>query len=329
MLHRVCATLIVLLLVTGSLHGQDKKDWKPHPLAPSLPLLTDEEYARIEKIIDVFIDYDSGLLPGGNGKKILADFDALGPEAIPSLIEGLNKAANLKSSCPAVIIGKKLKKLLVASTDGQLLDFARESVGIGVTIPRHMNVIKDLKVACILRKSHLQQTGQLAPPGKKAVKAMNTEELAKAVDKEKGLYLKQILIELEQRPGEQVLLALGSAMSHPEADIRLLAQNLLLKHLAGQGPSTLKSLLKHQSDEVRLGVVFLIGSKKLAWGDELIDSLEDSSAKVRQVAHQALVQLSGKDFGPGPGASASQKAQSIQAWRHWWKGQSASSSQNK
>src|SRR5262245_40158469 len=67
--------------------GQDKKAWQPHPLAPSIPLLSEEEYTKIEEVIDRFIDYDSGKLPGGDGKKILADFNALGPEAIPPLIE--------------------------------------------------------------------------------------------------------------------------------------------------------------------------------------------------------------------------------------------------
>src|SRR5437764_5250451 len=105
-MFKTCTHAAVVILVSLSAAGlaQEKKPFKPHPLAPSLPLLSDAEYMQIEKIIDLLIDYDSGNLPDANGKKILAAFDALGPEAIPPLIEGLNKAGNLQASCPAVII---------------------------------------------------------------------------------------------------------------------------------------------------------------------------------------------------------------------------------
>src|SRR5205085_2671202 len=102
-------------------------------------------------------------------------------------------------------------------------------------------------------------------------------ELAVAAAKEKGLFVKQILIELEQRQDEQVAMSLGAAMTRPETDVKQLAQNLLLKYLARQTPAELKALLKCSQEEVRLGVVYVIGAKKLPWGDELIDALEDSS----------------------------------------------------
>src|SRR5262245_5150953 len=79
-----------------------------NPIAPSLPVLTKEQEERIEKVIDRFILFDSGKLPAGQGAKAKADFLALGPEAIPQLIEGLNRAANLQDSCPEVLIARKL-----------------------------------------------------------------------------------------------------------------------------------------------------------------------------------------------------------------------------
>lgn len=324
------ASFVVILACVGTGWPQEAKVHKPHPLAPSIPLLSDEEYAKIEKIIDRFIDFDSGLLPGNDGKKILADFEALGPEALPPLLEGLNKAANLQASCPAVIIAKKIKKLIIASTDGQLLDYVRDSVGLGVTIPRHQNSLKDLKLACMLRKSYLQQAGLLLPPGKKAPKLLGTDELANAAGKEKGPYLKQVLTELEQRDGEKVLIGLSAALARPEQETRLLAHSLLLKHLDRQSPSALKSLLQTKQEPVRLSVILYIGTRKLAWGDELIDALEDESPKVQQLARQALVQLSGgKDFGPAPTASASARQAAVEQWRQWWKGKNSSTSQNK
>ncbi len=327
--HLVCCGCIVAILsVTSS--AQEKKAFKPHPLAPSIPLLSDDEYAKIDDIINTFIDYDSGKLPQGDGKKILADFNDLGPSAIPPLVDGLNRAANLQSSCPAVIIAKKLTKLVLGTTDGQLLDYIRQSIGIGVTIPRHMNAIKDLKIACMSRKAYLAQNGLLVPPGKLPPSTLTTDELVTAAAKEKSPYVKQILTELEQRTGDQVPLALVTAISRPEADVKQLAQNLLLKYLGKKSAADLKTLLKSETEEIRLGVVFVIGAKKLPLGSEMIDALEDPSAKVQQLAHQALVQLAGgKDFGPSTTSSDTARAEAIKAWRHWWQNKSGSTGQNK
>ena len=88
--------------------GEGKQPRERHPLAPSLPLLTEKESAAIDHIIDRFIAQDVGKLKGQEGLKAVADFKALGPEAIPNLIDGLNRAANLEDSCPAVLIAKKL-----------------------------------------------------------------------------------------------------------------------------------------------------------------------------------------------------------------------------
>src|SRR5260370_359594 len=88
---------------------------KPNPLAPSLPELTDEEELKIDQIIDRFIEYDTGKLKGPDGKAALAEFHKLGPEAIPALIRGLNRAAKFDHSCPAVTIAKKLSRMLSAT----------------------------------------------------------------------------------------------------------------------------------------------------------------------------------------------------------------------
>src|SRR5260370_42166624 len=97
------ATFFISLAMT-LVPAQDAKTPRPpHPLAPSLPLLTDKEYADIDAIIERFIQYDIGKLKGAEGRKALADFLALGPEAVFSLIDGFNRAANLEHSCPAVL----------------------------------------------------------------------------------------------------------------------------------------------------------------------------------------------------------------------------------
>ena len=72
-------TLTCLLLVQPP--AGDLKQRERHPLAPSLPLLTDKEYAAIDRIIDRFIAADVGKLKGAEAAKAVKDFQALGPEA--------------------------------------------------------------------------------------------------------------------------------------------------------------------------------------------------------------------------------------------------------
>ena len=87
-------TLTVLLLVPSD----SETPRKPHPFAPSLPQLTDEEEDKLDDIINRFILHDSGRLPGAEGTRARAEFDKLGPDAIPALIRGLNKAG------PSIIV---------------------------------------------------------------------------------------------------------------------------------------------------------------------------------------------------------------------------------
>src|SRR3712207_5013541 len=108
--------LVLALLLAETSHAQETPR-KTYPFAPSLPVLTREENARIDAVINRFILYDSGQLADADGEKILEEFEALGPEATVRLLWGLNRAANLQASCPAVIIGRKLTKLINRSEE--------------------------------------------------------------------------------------------------------------------------------------------------------------------------------------------------------------------
>ena len=125
-------SLAVMLLVPAQPGNPDAKQRKPNPLAPSLPLLTAEEEDKLDRIIDRFILFDLGQLPGEDGKRALADFKNLGPEAFFALVRGINKAATIEGSCPAATIAKKLGSVLRGSNDLDLLDFARENIGAGL-----------------------------------------------------------------------------------------------------------------------------------------------------------------------------------------------------
>jgi hypothetical protein len=317
-------TSTALILALTTFLPADAPSTKPrerHPLAPSLPLLTKEEQAKIEQIIDRFIDYDTGKLRGAEGAKALRDFQGLGREAIPCLIEGLNRAANLEHSCPAVIIARKLAGFLVASNDRDLLEFARENIGAGVTAKRHQAVIQDLRVMCMVRKGTLQRRDLAVG---KTLRSLPTAELVTAAGSERGPRLKAVLAELETRKGDDVINALAIAAASYEDDVHKLGQSLLLRHLSRVDGPGLKKLLKDDQAAVRATAARTIGSRKLRFGRELIDCLQDREDEVRQAARKALVRLAdGVDHGPEPNTSASALVEAIRRWEAWWARQTA------
>lgn len=315
-------TLAILLAADTKLTTETPR--KPNPFAPSLPLLSDEEEEALDAKIDRFIAQDIGQLKGEEGKKALAEFRNLGPEASFALIRGLNRAARIEESCPAVIIAKKLGALLGASTDMELLEFARENIGAGIERSRHMAVLKDLRVGVMLRKRSVMQQGIAfkppPPPAVAALRAMSPEQLFDAAGNAQGKDRDQILRELKQRKPEDVLARLaelaGDATNKKGQE---LARLLLGDYLANQKPAQLKELLGHESPEIRAATARAVGSKKLRLGAELIDLLEDKEPGVRESAHRALVQLSGgKDFGPKAKADAQEQANAVAKWRDWW-----------
>src|SRR5262245_41153977 len=52
--------------------------------------LTEEEEEKIEKVVNRFIQFDIGANP--RDKEALKELNKLGPEAIPSLIRGMNRS---------------------------------------------------------------------------------------------------------------------------------------------------------------------------------------------------------------------------------------------
>ena len=124
---------------------------KPHPLAPSLPELTEKEEAEIDRIIDRFIKADTGKLGGAEGRSAIDDFKELGPESTFALIRGFNKSAHIDHSCPALTISRKLTSILRSSNDVDLLQFAKENIGAGAKQTKYGDVIRQLKMSCSQR----------------------------------------------------------------------------------------------------------------------------------------------------------------------------------
>jgi hypothetical protein len=320
-------TTVLTLTLAMVLSADGDRPRKPNPFAPSLPLLTDEEEDKLDAIIDRFIDADIGKLRGEDYKKALQEFEKLGPEAIPALIRGLNKAAMIEGSCPAVVIARKLTKMLGTSEDRELLEYARENIGAGVGRTRHAVVLQDLRVSCMLRKGVLAReakskpstAGASAGSGDKALRSLSLSDLAKAAGSERGQRLKDVLIELETRRGDEAIAALGAAAASYESDVRDLARGLLEKNLVRQGMKVIKEKAKDDRAEVRAAVARLIGNKSLRLGGELIDLLGDDNAAVREAAHASLVKLSkGADHGPAKDAGTTERNEAVKKWRAWW-----------
>jgi len=319
-------TTFLTLALAAVLSADSESQRKPNPLAPSLPELTDEEEEKLDATIDRFIDADVGKLRGDDYKKAVRDFDKIGPEGIPALIRGLNKAAAIEGSCPAVVIGKKLSRMLGATEDRELLDYARENIGAGVGKTRHSVVLQDLRVACALRKGVLAREAKLRPArpatseaSDKTLRSLSVGDLAKAAGSERGPRLKEVLVELETRRGDEAIAALGSAAASYEGDVRDLARGLLDKNLVRQGTAVIKEKTKDDRAEVRAAAARVIASKGLKLGDALIDLLGDDNAAVREAAHTALVKLSkGADYGPAKDATTEDRAAAIKQWRAWW-----------
>jgi hypothetical protein len=321
------ATLLALLLA-GALPGDSKSDSerKQSSIAPSLHELSDEEEEALDQVITRFIDTDIGKLRGDDAKKAKKEFEKLGLDAVPALIRGLNRAAKIEGSCPAVLIADKLTKLLGSSEDPELLEFAHENIGLEVGNSRHNGVLLKLRVACTLRKGELARHGITAgtpakeESGEKSLRSLSVRELSEAAGKERGPQLKKVLTELSQRKGTEVVSALGSAAAAAyDSDGRKTARELLDRNLTRQSADVIKESLKDERPEIRSAAARAVGEKGLKFGKELIDLLSDDDAGARDAAHQALVKLNkGKDLGPDAKADDEARRDAIARWREWW-----------
>jgi hypothetical protein len=130
----------------------EKKDEFASPRTGRPGELSMEEEDRLDRLIDRFIEHDTGRR---RDPQALKEFLELGPEAIPALIRGLNKAAKMSHSCPATMIAKKLKQLLNRSEDEETLRFARENIGAGVGRTPYEPLLRELRVATMFRQRQL------------------------------------------------------------------------------------------------------------------------------------------------------------------------------
>jgi hypothetical protein len=148
---------------------------------------------------------------------------------------------------------------------------------------------------------------------------MSLTELAEAAGSERGPRLKEVLIELEQRRGDEAVAALGTAAGGYEGEVQQLARELLVRNLARQDAGLVKEKLKDERAEVRRAAALVAVARDVRLVGGVIDLLGDEDANVRAAARQALVRVSrGVDFGPAPNAAKAEQDAAIKKWREWW-----------
>ncbi|MCS6977348.1 MAG: hypothetical protein NZM31_10130 [Gemmatales bacterium] len=121
--------------------------------------LSREDEERFDEIIERFIRYDTGL---SQDRRAREELDALGPEAIPALIRGINRAARMSHSCPVSVLHRKLRSLLRSVDDERTLRFAYDNIGAGVGRSPYNGLLNDLKLTIILRRRELDDARRAA-----------------------------------------------------------------------------------------------------------------------------------------------------------------------
>ena len=309
-------TLFVLLLV---LAADDDAPRKQSAVAPSLKAITKEEEAKLEDIIDRFVRADTGKLKGDDARKAQKEFDSLPPEAIPSLIRALNRAAKDNQTCPVLTITKKLKKMLLASDDEKLLEYARDELGAdGADRSRYGGTLKSLRFEVLMRKNALARATPKPKPEPKTLAKQSTAELAKLASTERGEKLEGVIAELGKRDGKEALDGLIVAASASDAKVKKLAREAIESHLGRLSATALGPRLEDEDVEVRRAAV-RAAAKHARLVPKVIERTDDDSPEVRAEVRAALKALSkGEDFGPAPGASASERREAKKKWQAWW-----------
>jgi hypothetical protein len=312
-------TAVLVLALTLIAADDQAKPRKPSSIAPSLPALTREEEAKYDAILDRFIQADIGRLRGSAARKAIAEFEALKPEAIPAMIRGLNRAARLNATCPVLMIGKKLTRMLLASDDQKLLEFARDEIGADTANSKYKSALADIRVRIMLRKNYLANLTPSRPLAPRGPAALSTAELAKAASTERGAKLKGIIGELSKRDGKEAMAGLTVAASSYEGDTQKLAREAMDTVLGRLIASALAERLADENIEVRRSAVRVAAGKHASLVPKVIDLLTDDSGEVRAEARTALKKLSkGEDFGPSSDANRAQQRQAQKKWRDWW-----------
>ncbi len=146
--------------------------------------------------------------------------------------------------------------------------------------------------------------------------AKRCEELVNA----KGGEQMSVLARLRDAKGIENTDALALAIPKLSGDIRKQARDALTQRLTRMTAATLRDKLQEDSIEVRCAAALACGRKNAKEHiPDLLQLLDDPEGDVLQAVRVALSDLTGQDFGPAADAGHRGRAESVSAWRKWWK----------
>ena len=307
--------LLILLIMGQTVPITGKRE--PNPLAPSLPLLSDAEEARYDKIVNQFIKYDLGQLPGAEGLKAKNDFLKLTSESIPALFRGLQISSKLEHSCPVAMISQKLKSFLLKSEDDELLDFARDELTSALEGSRHAPLLQDMRLGVTLRRKVVLANKPAVP---KWLLSMTVAEMLKSLQEEENQQKHKLMAqELGRRGDHESLQGLGlfAVSFYPEVkepSIKLL-QEKMRKLKIGE----MQEFLKDTNPLLRQKAAEAMGNLKATKGaEDLVPLLLDANGGVQKAVREALVKIgAGKDFGPIDFSNSESVRKSQSEWKRW------------
>ena len=307
--------LLILLILGQTVPITGKRE--PNPLAPSLPLLSEAEEARYDKIVNQFIKYDLGQLPGAEGLKAKNDFLKLTSESIPALFRGLQISSKLEHSCPVAMISQKLKSFLLKSEDDELLDFARDELTSALEGSRHAPLLQDMRLGVTLRRKVVLANKPAVP---KWLLSMTVAEMLKSLQEEENQQKHKLMAqELGRRGDHESLQGLGlfAVSFYPEVkepSIKLL-QEKMRKLKIGE----MQEFLKDTNPLLRQKAAEAMGNLKATKGaEDLVPLLLDANGGVQKAAREALVKIgAGKDFGPIDFSNSESVRKSQSEWKRW------------
>jgi HEAT repeat protein len=257
-----------------------------------VPKPTAEREALYDAVVQRFVLYDLGRLPGLAGRKAMLDFEALGPDAIPALVRGLNRSATLDASCPVASISGKLGTLLAECKDLELLARVRDGIGKGVGLTPYAAYLDALKQSCAQRLKKSQDL--LKPRVPHLVAALKSKDAAARRKAANALGL-------AGADARAAVPALVEALKDHDPQVRGTAA----RALSAIGPAAVPALLKvaeSSPDRPARSLAYLALGEVRPIETEasraLVAALKDPDKEVRAAAAFALVGLGAEAVPP-------------------------------
>jgi hypothetical protein len=132
----------------------------------------------------------------------------------------------------------------------------------------------------------------------------------------------KLVLQFKDGKGVAYTQALAGAIPHLSGIVKDKARDALAERLARMTELTVRARLKDEDPEIRRAAALASAMKEdKGHVPDLIGLLEDRAPAVGRAAQAALRSLTGKDFGPPPGATKAERAKAVADWKRWWESQ--------